>query len=101
MLTTVVVNFHFAAGARNDVRPGPPSEEVQSLTEKLSKIINCHVIDLSSLCIMPNTLSRVLYIDAVCICDTGYAFEAALLACMISLKQGNNSEILIFTEILS
>lgn len=89
----VVINFHFAAGARNDVKPGPPSEEVQSLTEKLSKIIKSHVIDLSSLCIVPNELSRVLYVDAVCICDTGYAFEAALLASMISLKQGNHLKI--------
>ena len=70
------------------MRPGPPSEEVQSLTEKLSKIIKIHVVDLENLCIVSNVLSRVLYIDAICICDTGFAFEAALLASMISLKQG-------------
>ena len=70
------------------MKPGPPSEEVQNLTEKLSKIIKSHVVDLNSLCIVPNALSRVLFLDAVCICDTGYAFEAALLASMISLKQG-------------
>lgn len=70
------------------MRPGPPSEEVQSLTEKLSKIIKSHVADIENLCIVPNVLSRVLYVDAICICDTGFAFEAALLASMISLKQG-------------
>ena len=84
----LVINFHFAAGARNDVKPGPPSEEVQSMTEKLSKIIKQHVLDLNSLCISPNALSRVLYLDAVCLCDTGYAFEATLLASMLSLKNG-------------
>lgn len=72
------------------MRPGPPTEEVQSLTEKLSKIIKSHVVDLENLCIVPNVLSRVLYIDAICICDTGFAFETALLASMISLKQGND-----------
>lgn len=86
--TNLVVNFHFAAGARNDIKPGPPSEEVQSITEKLSKIIKKHVINLNNLCISPNSLSRVLYLDAVCLCDTGYAFEAALLASVMSLKNG-------------
>ena len=82
------MNFHFAAGARNDVRPGPPSEEVQSITEKLTKIIKSNVVDVKNLCIVPNALSRVLYVDTVCLCDTGYAFEASLLASLISLKRG-------------
>ena len=88
--TNLVVNFHLAAGARNDIKPGPPSEEVQSITEKLSKIIKKHVIDLNKLCISPNNLSRVLYLDAVCLCDTGYAFEAALLASVMSIKKGTS-----------
>lgn len=99
IINNLVANFHFAAGARNDVKPGPPSDEVQVITEKIAKIIKTHTIDLKSLCIVPNSLSRVLYIDIVCLCDTGYAFEAALLASMISLKQGKptiNEFLLIF-----
>lgn len=88
MINFLAVNFHFAAGARNDVKPGPPSEEVQAVTKKLSKIIKSRVVDLKNLCIIPKNLARVLYIDAFCLCDTGYAFEAALMAIMISLKQG-------------
>lgn len=88
MLYYLVINFHFAAGARNDIKPGPPSEEVQAMTEKLSKIVKNHVVDLKSLSISSNALSRVLYIDVVCLCDTGYAFEAALFATLVSLKQG-------------
>lgn len=88
ILNCLVVNFHFAAGARTDVKPGPPSEEVQSVTEKLSKIIKTHVINIDNLCIVANSLSRVLYVDAVCLCDTGFAYEAALLASMIALKSG-------------
>lgn len=87
-MSFLVVNFHFAAGARTDVKPGPPSEEVQSITEKLSKIIKTHVLNIDDLCIVPNSLSRVLYIDAICLCDTGFAYEAALMACMIALKNG-------------
>ena len=85
----LVVNFHFAAGARADVKPGPPSEELQDITERLSRLINIHVVDLNSLCIVSNALSRVLYIDVVCLCDTGFAFEASLLACLYALKNGN------------
>lgn len=68
------------------MKPGPPSEELQEITERLSKIIKSHVLDLNTLCVVPNTLSRVLYIDVVCLCDTGFTFEASLLACLYTLK---------------
>jgi hypothetical protein len=39
MINFVVINFHLAAGARYDVKPGPPVEEVQEITDNLAKII--------------------------------------------------------------
>lgn len=99
-----VVNFHFASGARADVRPGPPTEETQELTDRLaavvkrcvsherwgrSLLIGCRcVLDTKTLCLTPGVLSRVLYIDAVCLCDAGNTFSAALLAVMAALKNG-------------
>lgn len=56
---------------------------------------------MSSLCILPNTLSRVLYIDAVCLNDTGYAFEAALLASILSLRKGTQITNIQFFHILA
>lgn len=84
----IVVNFNYGAGARSDIKPGPPSEEVQAITEKLSKAINEKVVDLNSLCLLPKFLSLVVYVDAVCVSDSGYATEASLLACMVALKYG-------------
>jgi hypothetical protein len=85
----IVVNFHNGAGARSDVKPGPPLDDVQEITEILSKVIKSHVIDSKDLCLIPGILSRVIFLDAVCLCDTGYAFEASLLACLFALRSGN------------
>ena len=88
-LIWLVVNFHYSAGARSDVKPGPPSDEVQEITESLSKIIKSHVIDFESLGLIPGILSMVIFVDVVCICDTGFAFEAALLASIFALQNSN------------
>ncbi len=46
------------------------------------------VINSSSLCLVPGQLVRVVYLDAVCLNDSGNSFDAALLACMLALKNG-------------
>ncbi len=39
LIFSEVINFHLAAGARYDVKPGPPVEEVQEITDNLAKAI--------------------------------------------------------------
>lgn len=46
------------------------------------------MIDSAALCIVPSQLVRVLYLDAVCLNDSGNSFDAALLACLLTLKNG-------------
>ena len=48
------------------------------------------VVDPSSLCLVPGQLVRVVYLDAVCLNDSGNSFDAALLACMLALKNGKS-----------
>lgn len=42
----LVVNFHLAAGARSDVKPGPPVEEVQEITDRLARNIKRYTLKL-------------------------------------------------------
>jgi exosome complex RNA-binding protein Rrp42 (RNase PH superfamily) len=46
------------------------------------------VIDPTTLCLVSGQLVRVVYLDAVCLNDSGNSFDTALLACMLALKNG-------------
>jgi exosome complex component RRP43 len=72
----IVPNVHFAAGAHAKVRPGPPSELVQSLTHRIDECFSrfC-VVDPSKL-VVQEGLVWALYIDIVVLNDEGSIWDA-------------------------
>lgn len=72
----IVPNVHFAAGAHAKIRPGPPSEVVQSLTHRIDECLSrFRVVDPAKL-IVQEGLVWVLYIDIVVLNDEGSVWDA-------------------------
>lgn len=82
----VVSNVHFAAGAHAKVRPGPPSEQVQSLTFRVNECISrLGLLDPAKLFIQEG-LVWALYIDIVVLNDEGSLWDAIWYSIMAALR---------------
>lgn len=106
-------NLDLPAMCSPKFKPGPPSDDAQILSERLHQalvalvfifssrfpfnlgidsgfwVFSSNILPLTSLCIHPGKAVWTLYVDATCINYNGNAFDAALLAMVLALK---NSE---------
>ncbi|TFK29038.1 ribosomal protein S5 domain 2-like protein [Coprinopsis marcescibilis] len=83
----LVPNLDLPALCSPRFKPGPPSDEAQVLSARLNEaIVASGVLPLESLCIHPRKSVWTLYVDAICINYDGNAFDAALLAMILALK---------------
>ncbi|KAF6748991.1 ribosomal protein S5 domain 2-like protein [Ephemerocybe angulata] len=83
----LVPNLDLPAMCSPRFKPGPPSEDAQVLSDRLTEALTSSgVLPLESLCIHPGKAVWVLYVDATCINYDGNAFDATLLAMVAALK---------------
>ncbi|PPQ81479.1 hypothetical protein CVT24_001438 [Panaeolus cyanescens] len=83
----LVPNLDLPAMCSPKFKPGPPSDEAQILSERLNQaLVASSILPLSSLCIHRGKAVWTLYVDATCINYDGNAFDAALLAMVLALK---------------
>ncbi|ETW75645.1 hypothetical protein HETIRDRAFT_329543 [Heterobasidion irregulare TC 32-1] len=83
----LVPNLDLPAMSSPKFKSGPPSEEAQTLSDRLNDVfVSSSLISLQSLCIHPGKAVWVLYVDATCINYDGNAFDAALIAMVSALK---------------
>lgn len=82
----IVPNIHFAAGAHAKVRPGPPSDQVQSLTFRIYECLSrLGLLDPAKLVIQEG-LVWALYIDIVVLNDDGSLWDAIWYSIIAALK---------------
>ncbi|KAF9035906.1 ribosomal protein S5 domain 2-type protein [Panaeolus papilionaceus] len=83
----LVPNLDLPAMCSPKFKPGPPSDDAQILSERLHQaLVASNILPLTSLCIHPGKAVWTLYVDATCINYNGNAFDAALLAMVLALK---------------
>ncbi|CAD6579550.1 MAG: hypothetical protein TREMPRED_002516 [Tremellales sp. Tagirdzhanova-0007] len=83
----VVPNIDLPALCSPRYKPGPPSDEAQTLSNWLSDLlVSSRTLPPQRLCISPGKAVWTIYIDVVCINYDGNAFDAAVLAVMSALK---------------
>ncbi|CAE6486220.1 unnamed protein product [Rhizoctonia solani] len=83
----LVPNLDLPAICSPKFRPGPPAEEAQMLSEKISDILtSSNAIDPKTLCIHPGKAAWVIYVDAVCINYDGNILDATMLAVLAALQ---------------
>ncbi|WVQ63059.1 uncharacterized protein L199_001210 [Kwoniella botswanensis] len=83
----VVPNVDLPALCSPNLKPGPPGDEAQTISNWLNDlIVSSNTIPTSSLVISPGKAVWALYIDVVCINYDGNAFDAAVLAVMAGLR---------------
>ncbi|KAH6915988.1 ribosomal protein S5 domain 2-type protein [Coprinopsis sp. MPI-PUGE-AT-0042] len=83
----LVPNIDLPALCSPKFKPGPPSDEAQVLSERLNEVlVSSNILPLQSLCIEPKKSVWTLYVDAICINYDGNAFDAALIAMVLALK---------------
>ncbi|GAB1519547.1 hypothetical protein RhiTH_002615 [Rhizoctonia solani] len=83
----IVPNLDLPAICSPKFKPGPPAEEAQMLSEKISDILSSsNAIDPKTLCIHPGKAAWVIYVDAVCINYDGNILDATMLAVVAALQ---------------
>ncbi|TPX32517.1 leucyl aminopeptidase [Synchytrium microbalum] len=84
----IIPNIDLPAMCSPRIRPGPPGELPQSLSEQMNQVLHrCKIIDTKDLCISSGNAVWVLYCDVVCLGYDGNAFDASLIAIMAALRQ--------------
>lgn len=83
----LVPNIELSPLCSNKFRPGPPSDEAQVLSEHLNRLFNTKdLLDLSTLCIVPDQAVWVLHTDIVCLNYDGNVIDAAIMALGLALS---------------
>ncbi|KAG2013003.1 hypothetical protein CC2G_009946 [Coprinopsis cinerea AmutBmut pab1-1] len=83
----LVPNLDLPALCSPKFKPGPPTDESQVLSDRLNEaLVTSNTLPLESLCIQPNKSVWTIYLDAICINYDGNAFDAALMAMVLALK---------------
>ncbi|CAD6891934.1 unnamed protein product [Tilletia laevis] len=83
----IVPNLDLSAGCSPRFKSGPPSDEVQAVTDRLLDILaNSNAVPLDSLLIEHARAAWCLYIDIVCLAYDGNVLDAAVLAVMGALR---------------
>ncbi|QRW16551.1 3' exoribonuclease family domain-containing protein [Rhizoctonia solani] len=83
----IVPNLDLPAICSPKFKPGPPAEEAQMLSEKISDILSSsNAIDPKTLCIHTGKAAWVIYVDAVCINYDGNILDATMLAVVAALQ---------------
>lgn len=72
----IIPNVHFAAGAHAKIRPGPPSEQVQSLTFRVNECLSRLGLINPAKLVIQEGLVWALYIDIVVLNDEGSLWDA-------------------------
>jgi len=76
-------------------------EKKSIIQQRLSSVLyNCHVLDLSQLCIQEGKAVWVLYADLYCLENDGNVLDAALIALLTALRNGMWMNDLIFTKLI-
>ncbi|ORY35877.1 ribosomal protein S5 domain 2-type protein [Naematelia encephala] len=84
----VVPNIDLPALCSPRFKPGPPSDEAQTLSNWLNDlIVSSRTLPPRKLCIVPGKAVWAIYIDVTCINYDGNAFDAAVLAVMAALRR--------------
>jgi len=101
-----VPNIDLSPLCSSRFRPGPPSDEAQTLNDRIHKILqscvasalvslgfpwcslphSADLVPLRSLCIEPGKAVYVLYLDMVCLNYDGNVVDAAVLAANAALR---------------
>ncbi|KAF9429726.1 Exosome complex component RRP43 [Podila epigama] len=82
----LVPNVDLSPIASSAFRPGPPSEQAQTVSEAIHRVLTeSKVLDLKDLCIEEGKAVWSLWVDVVCIGYDGNIYDAALTAVMASL----------------
>ena len=87
----VVISFDFPSICAADVTGNweEINEKKSVIQQRLAGIFyNCNVMDLSQLCIEEGKAVWVLYADLYCLENDGNVFDAALIALLTALKNG-------------
>ncbi|CAG8488398.1 2906_t:CDS:10 [Ambispora gerdemannii] len=83
----LVPNIELSPICSSKVKPGPPSEHAQVMSENLNKLLkSSSVISLKDLCIEEGKAVWVLYADIICINYDGNVFDASVIAIIAALN---------------
>lgn len=83
----IIPNVGLTALCSSKYRPGPPSEQAQTMSKMIDDILtNSGIVDLKDLCICKDRLSWALYCDLECIDADGSLFDACVGALMAALS---------------
>ncbi|KAE8219004.1 hypothetical protein CF319_g7224 [Tilletia indica] len=83
----IVPNLDLSSGCSPRFKSGPPSDEVQALTDRLLDMLaDANAVPLNSLLIEHARAAWCLYIDIVCLAYDGNVLDAAVLAVMGALR---------------
>jgi len=94
-----VVNFEVAPLCSPNCQPGPPTDEAQLLTCLVERgLISSKVLDLNSLCLVPDKLVWVIYVDLICLNHDGGLLSAAMCAATAALKDVRLPEVIVDKE---
>lgn len=83
----VIPNVDLPPLCSGQYQPGPPSDFAQEVTKFVDEVLqssNC--IDLRDLCIAPDRLAWVVYLDIICLNQDGNVFDACLAATIAALR---------------
>ncbi|KAG9285349.1 hypothetical protein G9A89_010824 [Geosiphon pyriformis] len=83
----LVPNVELSPICSPKVKPGPPNELAQVMSENLNKLLkSAAVLSLDDLCIEEGKAVWVLYADVVCINYDGNVFDASVIAMLAALS---------------
>ncbi|OLL26459.1 Exosome complex component rrp43 [Neolecta irregularis DAH-3] len=83
----VVPNVDFSPMCSPKLRPGPPSDMAQAMSERIYSIFqSSKLLSLADLCIEPGKVAWVLYAEITCLNLDGNAFDSAWLAFISALE---------------
>lgn len=83
----LIPNVELPAACSARIRPGPPSDEAQTLTERVLTLLNTsRILPLSQLCIQQGQSAWCLYLDISFLSFDGNPIDAALFAAVAALR---------------
>ncbi|XP_064398319.1 exosome complex component RRP43-like isoform X2 [Halichondria panicea] len=80
----LVCNIDQSSSSLSEALSGPPTSEAQSLSQTLQDLLS-RFVDCDDLILVESKLCWTVYVDVVCLCNSGNVWDACVLASTVAL----------------